>query len=108
MVADGPADLSHEWLAANDRVAAAEESARPLESEHCIRLEAALSTVQIRGLLAVVNDPLVIDEQVYELDATAGDLSDFSSETSGINSMNRPGFHADSFVCDDTSSDAAV
>lgn len=86
-VADGPADLSPDWLGIGGRVAIAEESGRLLEVDQCARLEDALHAVGIRRLVAVSNEPLLASEMVYELDATREDLVAFSEEFSGVNAL---------------------
>ena len=78
-VADGPADLNASWLAeAEDRRAIAEESGALLDPEDSQRLEAALHRVGVHGLLAISNDPLMVEDLVYELEASASDLDALS------------------------------
>lgn len=86
-VADGPAELSSEWLADAGRVAVAEESGRLLEADQCMRLAAACRAAELTQLMAVSNDPLVDDDLVYSLDASEEDLMAFSDEFSGINAL---------------------
>jgi hypothetical protein len=89
-IADGLADLNEDWLLKGHRVVLAEESGRHLESEQVTRLVNALRTVQVSRLVAISNDPLVLDDMAYGLDATEGDLASFSSEFSGINALLMP------------------
>jgi len=94
-VADGPADLSADWLGVDGRVAVAEESGRLLEIDHCARLEAAFRSVGIHQLIAVSNDPLLAEDLVYNLDAAKEDLAAFSDEFSGINALLVPAHSVD-------------
>jgi hypothetical protein len=89
-VADGPGDLSERWLLTGGRVALAEESGRHLEAEECVRLEAALRTTFVHRLTVISNDPLVDEDMVYDLSASAEDLAAFSWEFSGINALLLP------------------
>lgn len=90
LVADGPGDLNPSWLEGGDRVAFPVESGRHLEPEESERLAKACRNSGIRDLVAVVNDPLIVDDSAYELEATADDLNRFSDEMSGINVLLLP------------------
>lgn len=90
LVADGPGDLNPSWLESEGRVAVPVESGRHLEPEECESLATALRNSGIRELVAVVNDPLIVDDSAYELEATADDLNRFADEMSGINVLLLP------------------
>ena len=70
-VADGPADLRASWLAeAEDRRVIAEESGALLDPEDSMRLEVAFGRVGVHRLLAISNDPLMVEDLVYELEVS--------------------------------------
>ena len=89
-VAEGPADLSATWLAEADRVAVAEESGALLDPEDIPRLVTALHLAGVPRLVAVTNDPLLVEDEVYELATTAEDLNALSSECGGMNMLLLP------------------
>jgi hypothetical protein len=89
-VSDGPADLSATWLAEADRVAVAEESGALLDPEDIPRLVASLPLAGVQRLVAVTNDPLLVEDEVYELATTAEDLNALSSECGGMNMLYCP------------------
>jgi hypothetical protein len=98
VVADGSADLREEWLGERGLVALPEESGRHLEEDECRRLAVAFRSFGVDRLIAIANDPLLVDEMVYELAASAEDLAAFSSEFSGINALLLPATGVDMAV----------
>jgi hypothetical protein len=90
IVADGPGGLNESWLREGERVAMPEESGRHLEEDECSRLAAALHIAGVHELTAIANDPLVLDEIVYALTASAADLAVFSAKFGGINALLLP------------------
>lgn len=89
-MAAGSADLSAVWLEETAVKVMAEESGRHLEADEAERLAAALQTLHVGSLVAVANDPLIIDELVFALEVSPEDLTDLSDEFAGINVLLAP------------------
>lgn len=84
-IADGQARLSTDWLQRTGAKVLAQESGRHLELDEAAAVARAYANAGIGGLIAIVNDALVEDEEAYLVDATINDLTQVSDELTGIN-----------------------
>lgn len=85
-IADGPGDLSSVWLT-DGRVAIAEESGALLDPGDTSRLQNALELANVEELIAISNDPLLDQDQVFELRSVATEMDALSWEMAGINTL---------------------
>jgi len=90
VVAAGPNDLHEAWLDNGKRVAIPEVTGGHLDPDHCQRLVSVLNRAGEDSLIAITNDPLVDDDEVYELSAHEDDLSTFSWELAGLDALLLP------------------